>query len=162
MLRIAGKIVVGALTVFFLFAAAYVPHLEARSVDPTQAEDQSEWNKDMGKKLDTAIGVLSIIKDELKDEDKSRAAVDATSADQDEAMAQNLARWIGKINRIWRNITKVTASQEDGAPARDDADSEQDVVDTKAISSKLGTAMEMMSAIKKELDKQQKEETEEK
>ena len=160
-----------AAIVFFLSAMVCVSQGQAQSlsIDPTQdqdkdaAETQEEWNKDIDKKLDTAIDVLGIIKDELKEEDKDQAAVsDSTGADAEEAMAANLARWIGKINRVWKKITMVTAQEDGATPAQQDAavDADKEVIDTKAISSKIGTAMEMMAAIKKELDKEQKEEME--
>ena len=161
----------GAVVVFFLSAMACVPRggAQTQNVDPTQGQDkdaaqtQEAWNKDIDKKLDKAIDVLGIIKDELKDEEKDQSAVtDAAGADADAAMAANLAHWIGKINRVWKKITMVTAQGEGATPARQDAavDAEKDVIDTQAISNKIGTAMDMMAAIKKELDKEQKEETE--
>lgn len=122
---------------------------EANTIqDNSQKEDESYKMEDVDKTLDKAIKVLSVIREDLKEnEDLSSSKVDdASKAETNAALA---ARWIARINRMWKSVKQ--AAQDDDAASK--AVPEPDIIDTKELSSKIGEAIDMMNVIKAEIEK---------
>jgi uncharacterized membrane protein len=121
--------------------AAYVDH------DAAEREDQAEYRaEDIDKTIDKAIKVLTVLREELKEEDKSLSA-DAAAIRQDSA-AVTAGKWIGRINRMWKNVKKAV-SEDAGADVP-----VADIIDAKELSGRLGQAIDIMTSIKSELEKE--------
>lgn|GEM_PF-5126375 len=125
---------------------------KAAYVDPDAATrgDKSEYRaEDIDKTIDKAIKVLTVLREELKEEDKSLPADPDAAADigQDSA-AVTAGKWIGRINRMWKNVKK--AVYEDDAADVPVAD----IIDSKELSGRLSQAIDIMASIKSELEKE--------
>ena len=134
---------------FFLLLCPYSGVVVSDDAFLKTPADETIRIEDVDKSIDKAIKVLTVIREELKEEEKLPAA-DLDSASKEESRAITAARWIARINRMWRSVKKA---------ASDDADDtkdipEPDVIDTKEISGRIGQAIDMMTAIKKELEKE--------
>ena len=152
------KIKTAAIWFFLVFAAVFQSNMVfADSNIPDILPDQKEdvGSQDLDAAIDKAIKVLTVVREELKTEEKT-APAKAVSAVDEESAAEATGKLIGRINRIWKNIKRAVADE----TSPGSADDEKDVIDAKEISGRIGEAIEMMTAIKSELEKgesQQKE-----
>ena len=137
------------LVFFAILLSGFCIYGEANTMqDNSQKEDEGYKMEDVDKTLDKAIKVLSVIREDLKEnEDLSSSKVDdASKAETNAALA---ARWIARINRMWKSVKQ--AAQDDDAASK--AVPEPDIIDTKELSSKIGEAIDMMNVIKAEIEK---------
>lgn len=123
-----------------------------QSFPADKTEDPQERSGNMGEKIDIAINVLGAIKEEMKEFDDHS---NRTGADNEGITASNVAEWAERLNRVWKKVTRATGH------IPEEPEKEEDLVDTAAISRRLGAAIEMMANIKHEFDKRQKEKGEE-
>ena len=141
-----------SLAILFSNSPAF-PDSDIPDILPDQREDVDSQNLDTA--IDKAIKVLTVVREELKTEEKT-APAKAVSSVEEESAAEVTGKLIGRINRIWKNIKRAVADE----TSPGSADDEKDVIDAKEISGRIGEAIEMMTAIKSELEKgesQQKE-----
>ena len=125
----------------------------AEAEDTGQGEfgdKQGYSEEDVDKALDKAIKALTVIKEEINDNEKDTSVTKGAGDDsnrEDSAVAA-AGKWISRVNRIWKNVKKAVS---DDAVASHDED---DVIDTRKLSEKIGQAIEMMATIKSELEEE--------
>ncbi|MEA3489399.1 MAG: hypothetical protein U9R44_03530 [Candidatus Omnitrophota bacterium] len=147
------------LSIFVLFISVG-PLYAAVGGDEKQentAGEETVWSKDLDKKIDTTIKILQVIKEEVKDIQPAEKAapkggVKAPAAGE-KGWSENYAKITAKMVRIWRKVRKITGGAAGGVPATEQEKAEL----TRDISDKLGKTIQAMQAIKKELDKIDKE-----
>lgn len=144
----------------FLPAAIAQTSHQAQNNDDLQDDgsslDEEALADDITRKIDTTIKVLSVIKGEIEEAEKERLDDRVEDAAATTAMARDAARWISRINRAWREMIKATSGVDEASDDGESPQEEPDVIDSGAISGRLNTAIDMMTAIKRELEKEQK------
>jgi hypothetical protein len=114
----------------------------------------NQWIEDMEGKVDATINVLSVLKEELEQEKKSREQPVDTSED---AWVDSLRKNIKRIKRLWEEINKMQEEERRraGTPAaRSPGDAGQWADDMK---NKLDKSIKAMQVIKEELDAMERE-----
>jgi hypothetical protein len=79
----------------------FCDHCEASvGNDPDVAsEEQAYRTEDIDKTIDNAIKVLTVIREELKEDEKETKAV-STVSPKEESAAVTAGKWIAKVNRM--------------------------------------------------------------
>ena len=152
--------------VFVMRANVTFCQTPAQTQQDVQAEADAEADKalteDLGKKIDTTIKVLDVLKGELKDYQAEQATLekDAATETAGTSWGKKVGSWIGRLTRAWDKVQEAT--KEEGA----DADAAKKSLEEESkwsedMSSKVGQAIDAMTAIKEELQKVSTEEKKE-
>lgn len=144
-------------SVVLMFSVCPVGALDPAAAPESESEDRVTV-EDIDRTIDKAINVLSVIREELRETEERTAAVPAYATEA-ESMAATAGKWIARVNRMWRNLQKAVY-EDDGRP-RDDISREEDVIDVSELGARIGQAIDMMAAVRTELEKESLKEKEE-
>ncbi len=130
-----------SMSVCFFFYCADIAKADAEN--DISSEEGAYRPEDMDKALDKAIKVLTVIREDLAEE--SKGIGEQPPADQGEkkdSAAATAGKWIARVNRMWKNVKAAVSDEKEGGPA------ETEAIDTKALSGRIGQAIDMMTAIR--------------
>ena len=101
----------------------------AAQVDPSSEEEQEEeangaaWDKDMSDKMDKAIKVLGVVRDEMdKSEEAAGAKASGSSDPKEDAWGDQVKGRTSLAVRMWRKIMGIVRPKEEGAGKGSDED----------------------------------------
>ena len=126
--------------------------------DYTTAAATEDWTKDVDKKIDTTIKVLTAIKSEMKDVKKEdlpslpAGGITAESADEVAETARKTSSLISKLIRAWNRVRKTADPEAKDTITAEQFDQQKDQW-AKSISTKLDKTIAAMQVMREELDK---------
>ncbi len=127
------------------------------------AKEDKAWSEEMDKKIDTTIEILNVIKKEIQDAKKdaevSEKAKPAAMVSEEESI-EKVADTAGRAAKVWNKVSKIVREKTD--PGTDKGAASLPAVDDqweKNVSKKLDKGIETMGAIKKALEKMDKEDS---
>ncbi len=118
-----------------------------------------DWQKDINKKLESAMKVLAVIKEELNSADFSSlpAASSVGSTDPKEEIrnwSAAIRKFYAAASRAWKKIKKELPEDQQAAFSKQAVSATQQDKDwSKDVSVKLQQTIEAMQVIKEELDR---------
>jgi len=110
-LKCAKGLVLGMLFIFAVstgFSGASYAQYTTRPGDLT-LEDDDQWSEDLGKKMDTAIKLLSVIKEELDETEKEKrsSGVSKKTDQKQPDLGEEVKEKTSLALRIWRRVRKI-------------------------------------------------------
>lgn len=154
-LKIVKGLIVLAALFCFLGSSAFS---QTQGAGNTPSKQEEALAKNISEKMDKTIKVLNVIKGELDDyqkdvEEEQKTALGAPKTDEEEG-----ASWgakIGKMIKAWRKA-RAAIDEEIGKPEDANREEQEELVWTEDVKSKVDKTIGALEAIRKELDKIEK------
>lgn len=161
-LKICIKYLVIFAVCFLLTAQVSYAKQLSLGMDPDDKQDaavgsdvpvDANWDE----KIDTAIEILTVVKEELKESEKENAAAAATAVlsaagAEDAGWKDTLRSSLSRLGRVWNKVKKITVKDaEDGSVTP--VTQENEGITEEGLRSKLDKTIEAMKIIREELEK---------
>ncbi|MBD3378871.1 MAG: hypothetical protein GF408_00190 [Candidatus Omnitrophica bacterium] len=115
------------------------------------------WTEDLSDKVDRSIKILNVVKEELRNMEKTEAGAAADPSEQ--SLADRLKGKLSAVIRMWNKVSS-TASEGKASPGDAGARSAETEKTVSDMRDKLDKTMELIEVIKTELDEVDKEASE--
>jgi septation ring formation regulator EzrA len=138
-------------SIFLISAVTALPAGQVASgANDAPTEDPGVSPKELDKKIDTAIKVLEVIREAMKDIDLTPTQAPAQGADEAsarEGWINNMRKNARAISRIWNRTRNIT-----GVPPETPEEKAAAEATRKDLSEQLEATIQAMTAIREELD----------
>jgi hypothetical protein len=131
-----------------------VPAFTLQATSYSTDTGDEAWLENMEGKVNATINVLTVIKDEIEKEKKSR---DQTPDASDDDWAESFRKNIRTIKRLWAEIQKME-EEENKERGKTDHTPEETRQWTNEMKTKLDKSIKAMQVLKEELDSMEQEE----